>query len=103
MYKSIGNQKLTWAEFEDVLLDIEITLNNRPLTYIEDDVEMPLLTPNTLIHGVSTTSLEDQVDDIEDVDLRKRAKYLKRYKDIYGIKSANIKSRVGASRNSCKT
>ena len=52
MNKSIGNSMLTWNEFEEVLLDIELTLNNRPLIYVEDDVQLPLLTPNTLIHGM---------------------------------------------------
>jgi hypothetical protein len=46
LYKVIGNGCLTW---EDVLLDIEITLNNRPLSYIEDDLENPVLTPNSLM------------------------------------------------------
>ena len=52
MNKSIGNSMLTWNEFEEVLLDIELTLNNHPLMYVEDDVQLPLLTPNTLIHGM---------------------------------------------------
>ena len=28
---------LKWAELKDVLLDIEVNLKKRPLTYIEDD------------------------------------------------------------------
>ena len=39
---------LTWNEFEEVLLDIELTLNNRPLIYIEDDKQLPVLAPNTI-------------------------------------------------------
>ena len=31
LFKSIGSGCLTWEELADVLLDIEITLNNRPL------------------------------------------------------------------------
>ena len=36
--KSIGNGTLNWTELEEVVLDIEITMNNRPLSYVEDDV-----------------------------------------------------------------
>jgi hypothetical protein len=48
LYKSIGNGFLTKKELEDVLLDIETTLNNKPLGYQEDDIQMPTLTPNSL-------------------------------------------------------
>ena len=36
--KTIGNGLLRWKELQEVLLDVEITLNNRPLSYVEDDV-----------------------------------------------------------------
>ena len=38
MYKAIGNGQLRWYELEEVILDVEITLNNRPLGYVEDDI-----------------------------------------------------------------
>lgn len=34
--KSVGNGTLTWTELQDVLLDVEVALNNRPLSYVED-------------------------------------------------------------------
>ena len=37
-YKTIGNGTLQWAELEEVAFDVETTLNNRPLSYMEDDV-----------------------------------------------------------------
>ena len=37
---------LRWAELEEVVLDVEVALNNRPLGYLEDDVELPVLTPH---------------------------------------------------------
>ena len=40
MYKTIGSNVLAWNEFEEVLLDIELTLSNRPLIYVEDDVHL---------------------------------------------------------------
>ena len=39
--KTIGSDLLRWNELQEVLLDVEITLNNRPLSYVEDDVQMP--------------------------------------------------------------
>ena len=32
--KSIGNGFLTWIELQEVLLNVEVTLNNRPLRYV---------------------------------------------------------------------
>ena len=51
LYRTIEKAQLTWAELEEVLLDIEIILNNRPLTYIEKEINYPILTPNSLILG----------------------------------------------------
>ena len=34
--KTIGCGFLSWKELVEVLLDVEITLNNRPLSYVED-------------------------------------------------------------------
>ena len=33
MYKAIGNGQLRWYELEEVILDVEETLNNRPLGF----------------------------------------------------------------------
>ena len=41
----------TWPELDEVLLDVEGNLNNQPLTYIEDDLEYSVLTPNSMILG----------------------------------------------------
>ena len=40
---------MTRAELEEVLLDIEIILNNRPLTYPEEKIDYSILTPNSLL------------------------------------------------------
>jgi hypothetical protein len=81
LYKSIGNGCLTWEELTDVLLDIEITLNNRPLSYIEDDLQNPVLTPNSLMFVSSNVLPESEPHRVENGDLRRRAKFLKRCKD----------------------
>ena len=56
MYKVIGGAMLSWSELSEVLLDIEIQINRRPLSYIEDDVELPALTPATFLFRKSQLS-----------------------------------------------
>lgn len=81
VYKSIGGANLTWSELEEVILVVEIALNNRPLTYAEDDVQLLTLTPNATMFGQPNLLPED-ADSIEDKDLRKRAKYFRCCKDV---------------------
>ena len=59
-----------------------MAVNNRPLSYVEDDVELPVLTPTTMMYGQSNLLPEEDVDVVEDADLRKRARYIPRCKDI---------------------
>ena len=40
MYKAIGGATLTWSELSEVLPDVETQVNCRPLSYVEDDVEL---------------------------------------------------------------
>lgn len=46
--KAVGNGTFTWSELQDVLLDVEVALSNCPLSHIEDDIQLPLLKPNSL-------------------------------------------------------
>ena len=48
-YKTVGQGQLSWEELSEVLLDVEIVMNNRPLSYAEDDIQLPTLTPNALL------------------------------------------------------
>ena len=48
MYKTIGNGFLSLEELREIILEVEVALNNRPLSYVEDDVQDPILTPNLL-------------------------------------------------------
>jgi hypothetical protein len=75
-YKMVGGGLLTWDELSDILLDIEITLNNRPLCYLEEDVQRPLLTPNSMLFLNANYLPEMRRYHLEDVCLRKRAKFL---------------------------
>ena len=79
--KTIGNGFLRWTELEEVLLDVEVALNSRPLSYVEDDVQFPVLTPNSLLFLNSNVLPDLQPHNIEDGDLRKRAKHLLKCKE----------------------
>ena len=45
LHKTIGRASLTWNEPAEVLLDLEIAPNDHPLSYVEDDVQLLVLTP----------------------------------------------------------
>ena len=47
IHKVIGGGVLTWEELSEVLLDVETQINRRPLSYMEDDVELPVHQPDT--------------------------------------------------------
>ena len=51
LYKFIGKACIQRKELQGVLLDIELVLNNRLLSYVEDDIQMTILTPNNLMFG----------------------------------------------------
>lgn len=80
-YKCIGNGLLSWAELQEVLLDIEVTLNSRPLSYVDEDIQLPILTPSSFLYGQPNMLPELEPHRIEEHDLRKRAKYLRKCKD----------------------
>ncbi|XP_068703886.1 uncharacterized protein [Montipora foliosa] len=60
-YKTVGQGLLTWEELSEVILDIEVAMNNRPLCYVEDDVQLPTLTPNVFL--MLNSSVLPEVDD----------------------------------------
>jgi len=60
---------------------MEVTLNNRPLCYVEDDVQLPILTPSAMMFGQPKLIPNEDLDE-EDSDMKKRAKYLRRCKDV---------------------
>ena len=82
-YKTVGGGggTLTWTELAEVILDVESQVNRRPITYVEDDVELPLLTQQTFLYQRSTQLPEQPTFQINNLDLQSRAKYLKSCKD----------------------
>ena len=57
LYKSLGRASLHRNESEEVLLDAETNINNRPRTYIEEDIQRPILTSNSMIPGRETKKI----------------------------------------------
>ena len=80
-YKSIGNGLLTWPEWCEVVLDAEVALNNRPLSYLEEDIQLPVLTPASFLFQGPILLPEQDPAVVENKDLRKREKYLRKCKD----------------------
>ena len=50
--------------------------------YVEDDVELPVLTLVTMMYGQSNLLPEEDADAVENVDLCKRARYVRRCKEV---------------------
>ena len=82
--KTIGCGMLTWTELCEVVLDVEIALNNYPLCYVEDDIQLPVLTPNSLLFLRSNQQPELKPYHLREFDPRRRAKYLQRCKQAFG-------------------
>ena len=82
LYKLIGNGMLTFKESGDLLL--EVALNDRPLSYLEDDIEYSTLTPSSILHinQNQIPEVELKPRHYEDKDIRKRAKFLKQCKKV---------------------
>ena len=80
-YTTIGNGTPRWAELE-VVLDVDVEHNNRPLRYLEEDVQLPVLTPNSMLHINPKHLPELQTHDVPDKDPRKRAKLLLKFKEV---------------------
>ena len=74
LYKSLVNAHLTISELEGIALNIEININNRPLMYVDNDIELPILTPNSLIYGHSIRVQENGFDD-DGTNLLKRESF----------------------------
>ena len=81
MYTTIGKAQLTWAEFEEVLLDIQIILNNRPLTNVKEEIDYHILTPNSLMLGRDVNFPDTAPHESESETMKRRHKYIKQCKE----------------------
>ena len=81
--KAIGRASLSFGELRTLLVEIETTLNNRPLTFVYDDEQgiSYALTPSHLIYGrqISSTPNDKHYEIVStNQSLTKRAKYHQR-------------------------
>ena len=90
LYKVTGRANLSKEELQDIMLDIEITLNNRPLTYLEDDIQHSVLTPNVLIYGEPLKIPEEVTADENQVqEIKKRQRYITKCKNAAWVRWRN--------------
>jgi hypothetical protein len=47
--KTVGGGLLSFSELEEIVLDVEVCMDTRPLTYLEDNPQLPVLTPNSFL------------------------------------------------------
>ena len=73
-YKAVGNGTLSSNELSELVLDVEVTINGRPLSYLEEEIEMPVLTPSSLLYLRPNKLPELEPHQIQEPDLRSRAK-----------------------------
>ena len=89
--KKIGRALLQHHELEDVLLNVECFMNNRPLCYVGEEFDRPVLTPNILLRSSPAGYLEEDAEATEYQVCKRRMRYLsmcreqlrKRWKDEY--------------------
>jgi hypothetical protein len=68
LYKTMRRSHLRYEQMESVVMDIERHLNNRPLTYMEsDNGEEQVLTPNVIMWGQNSHTVEDIVIEGDEV------------------------------------
>ena len=79
MKKILRTSHPTEEELLTLLLEVEVTLNSRPLTYVSTEVAREPLTPSHLLCGFRVLSLPDRPSEkIDDVSFGRRYAYLQR-------------------------
>ena len=87
LFKVIRGAKLKFSKLEEVIQEVEVALNNRPLSYVEDDLQFPVLMPNVMMFGKDNWLPTEDRNQIVDRDLRKRARYLEHCKQAEDIRA----------------
>lgn len=80
LLKVVSQRFLSYPELEEVLLDVENSMNNRPLLYQGEEFKQPVLTPNTLLRGKPTPILEEDLGKIGE-DATRRMRFLEKSKE----------------------
>ena len=76
--KVLGNARLTFDELLTALVEVEGTLNSRPLTYEYEELDKEALTPSHLIYGrrIKSANPGEFIDEEEQTSMGKRFVYL---------------------------
>ena len=74
LFKSTGRANLTKQKLEEILLDIEIVL-----IYMEEDIQMPVLTPNALLYRQSIIIPQERLDE-DTPEIKRRQRYITKCK-----------------------
>lgn len=79
--KVLGRSSLDYESLLTVLCDVESTMNNRPLTYLSEDVDdLVALTPAMFLHELPMSGVPD-IDYVDKVSLKKALLYQNRLRD----------------------
>ena len=83
--KVLGSARLAYDELQTILIEIEATLNSRPITYEYNEVGYEVLTPAHLIYGRQLTTLPEAVseEDVTDTKFLARVRYLSSKKEHF--------------------
>ena len=113
--KRLGRARLTYEEVDTVIREIECTINNRPLSYIDNDSIEMAVTPNHLSHGrridLENTSLFEPIEqELSTQSITKRVLYrdhlvkhfLQRWQKEYLLSLRNAKSKEAKEGNPIK-
>ena len=77
----IGWSLLSYEELQEVLLDIEICMNNRPLFYQGEEFEQPVFTPNMSLSGRPNPILEEDLEKIGEEEVTRQMRFLQKNKE----------------------
>ena len=63
LYKLLGKRNLNCNDLEEVLLNFECNMNNRPLIYNEYNIQYPAVTSHIMILGGEKTDMDEDPKD----------------------------------------
>ena len=81
LFKTMGKAKFTFRELENMLIEVEGMIDNRPLTYQTAHLVEEPLTPNHMIHDHRLAMIgdvkHDNDADFDDKNVNKRMQFLR--------------------------
>ena len=83
LYRSIKRSQLAYNEFEEILFDVETNWNNLSLAYVKDDIQLNVLTTNSMIHGRDVSTINSNSDNDSDEWTKKQRCKALREKCLY--------------------